>query len=313
MGGFPHPGCPHGLVIGIQEERGKEMVGGLINNCLGVKRCLRLRNIRFLMGIMAIAFFLAAIDPRSAWAGPPFVTDDPEPVEYKHWEFYVASIYAQDKDERSGTAPHLEINYGVWPNVQLHMIAPFVYVKPNDGSSQYGFGDLELGAKVRFVQETDSIPMVGIFPLIEVPTGDSSRGLGNGQAQIFLPIWIQKSWGPWTTYGGGGYWRNPGSGNKDYWFLGWEGQRDLSEKLTIGAELFYNTGSTEGSAYRLGFNVGTIVNFTDEHHFIFSAGRDIHGDNHFSAYVAYLWTFGPSPKKTGQNEMMAPGAFSPRQ
>jgi hypothetical protein len=273
------------------------MAGCSIGDLLGLKECLKYRILLFLLGLMITALFLAAMDPKCAWAGPPFVTDDPEPVEYKHWEFYVASMYAKDKDERSGTAPHFEINYGVWPNVQLHMIAPFVYVKPNDGSSQYGFG-----AKVRLVQETDSIPMVGVFPLIEVPTGDSSRGLGNGRAQIFLPVWIQKSWGPWTTYGGGGYWRNPGAGNKDYWFLGWEGQRDLSEKLTIGAEAFYKTASTEEGTYSLGFNVGAIVNFTDEHHFIFSAGRGLHGENLFSAYAAYLWTFGPPTKKQAKNK-----------
>ncbi len=236
-----------------------------------------------LVAIMIAVMFPFIPGGGTSWAGPPFITDDPEPVEYRHGEFYVASIYAKDKDGQSGTAPHFEINYGVWPNVQLHMIAPFAYAKPNDGSTQYGFGDLELGVKYRFIQETDTIPMVGIFPLIEVPTGDSSRGLGNGQAQIFLPIWLQKSWGTWTTYGGGGYWRNPGDGNKDYWFFGWEGQRDLSKKLTIGAEVFYNTASTEEGTYRLGFNVGAIINFTDEHHFIFSAGRDLQwGEPFFS-------------------------------
>ncbi len=250
--------------------------------------------------IKVIGYLLAVtvgLHGGASWAGPPFITDDPETVEYRHWEFYVASTYAKEKDGQSGTAPHFEINYGVWPNVQLHMIAPFAYAKPDDGSTQYGFGDLELGVKVRFIQETDTIPMVGIFPLIEVPTGDNSRGLGNGQAQIFLPVWLQKSWGPWTTYGGGGYWRNPGNGNRDYWFFGWEGQRDLSKWLTVGGEVFYNTARTEDGTYALHFNVGAIINFTDEHHFIFSAGRDIHGDNLFSAYAAYLWTFGPFPKK----------------
>jgi hypothetical protein len=266
------------------------------------RQCLRIRITSFLLSLIATALFLAAIDPGNARAGPPFLTDDPEPVEYKHWEFYIASIYAKDKDEQSGTAPHFEINYGIWPNLQLHMIAPLAYAKPNDGSTQYGFGNLELGVKFRFLQETDTTPMVGIFPLIDVPTGNSSRGLGNGQAQIFLPIWLEKSWGPWTTYGGGGYWRNPGNGNKDYWFFGWEGQRDLSKKLTIGAEAFYNAASTEEGTYALHFNVGAIINFTDEHHFLFSAGRDIHGDNLFSAYAAYLWTFGPFPGKSSNKK-----------
>ena len=46
----------------------------------------------------------------------------------------------------------------------------------------YGLGDIEFGLKYRFIQETDHLPMVGVFPLLEIPTGDSDRGLGNGQA-----------------------------------------------------------------------------------------------------------------------------------
>ena len=42
------------------------------------------------------------------FAGPPFRTDDPEPVEYQHGEFYLANTYANDRDGRSGTAPQIE-------------------------------------------------------------------------------------------------------------------------------------------------------------------------------------------------------------
>jgi hypothetical protein len=227
------------------------------------------------------------------WAGPPFLTDDPEPVEYRHWEVYVGSEHEKDKEGWSGTAPHLEVNYGVWPNVQLHMIAPLAYVSPNGGPSHYGFGDMEFGAKYRFIQETDWRPQVGIFPIVDVPTGSRSKGLGSGQVRTFLPIWFQKSRGPWTSYGGGGYWINPGSGNKNYWFFGWEIQRDLTKSITLGAEVFYNTPTAEGEGSRTGFNVGTILNFTEEHHLLFSTGRDIHGQNRFSAYIAYQLTFGP--------------------
>jgi len=56
------------------------------------------------------------------WAGPPFVTDDPEPVAYQHWELYLASQHIEAADGWSGTAPHIELNYGVVTNVQLHLI-----------------------------------------------------------------------------------------------------------------------------------------------------------------------------------------------
>jgi hypothetical protein len=43
----------------------------------------------------------------TASAGPPFRTDDPEPVEYRHWEAYVASQGSFDRDETSLRHPIL--------------------------------------------------------------------------------------------------------------------------------------------------------------------------------------------------------------
>jgi len=57
-----------------------------------------------------------------SYAGPPFNTDDPAPVDYKHWEFYVASINTLQSHNRSGTSPHFEMDYGVVPNMQLHLL-----------------------------------------------------------------------------------------------------------------------------------------------------------------------------------------------
>ena len=261
------------------------------------KRDLLVKIIPWFLVTIVVGLFPLILGLMVAWAGPPFVTDDPEPVEYSHWEIYLASQHAKDKDGWSGTAPHFEVNYGTLPNLQLHLIAPFAYVKPNEGSSHYGFGDLELGAKYRFIQETEWRPQVGAFLIVDVPTGRSSKGLGSGHVKTFLPIWFQKSLGPWTTYAGGGYWFNPGSENKDYWFAGWEVQRELSKVITLGAEVFYNTPTAKGEGGRTGFNVGTIVNLTDEHHLLFSTGRDIHGQNRFSAYIAYQLTLGPREEK----------------
>src|SRR5579871_969951 len=244
-----------------------------------------------LLCLVTISLFLGS--QRVAWAGPPFITDDPEPVDYRHWEVYFASLYNHSTDGTIGTAPHIEVNYGVRPNVQLHLIAPMAYSQLSGMPTQYGFGDTELGVKYRFVQETSARPQVGIFPLIEAPTGDSSRGLGNGQTQLFLPVWLQKSWGKWTSYGGGGYWYNPGVGNKNYWYAGWQVQRSVSKQLALGAEIFYTTPSVVGETDRTGFNIGAMYDFDEGHHLLFSAGTDIHGSNRGMMYLAYQWTFGP--------------------
>ena len=127
------------------------------------------------------------------YGGPPFLTDDPEPVDYQHWEFYVASIDSKTAGDWSGTAPHVELNYGVVPNVQLHLITPLAYDAPAGDHSHYGYGDTELGVKFRFLQESDKLPQAGIFPLVELPSGRAADGLGNGRAQLFLPLWLQKA------------------------------------------------------------------------------------------------------------------------
>jgi hypothetical protein len=248
---------------------------------------------RLFATVVAALLSLAAFILSAAWAGPPFVTDDPEPVEYRHGEFYTGFTYANNKDGPEGTVPLFELNYGPLPDVHLHMIVPFNFVHPTGEARRYGLGDLELGVKYRFIHETETSPQVGTFLIVTLPTGDRDRGLGSGHVPLFLPVWVQKSWGPWTTYGGGGYWINPGAGNKNYWQFGGVIQREIAKAFTVGAELFHFTKKEEEGSSRTGFNVGAIVNLTEDYHILLSAGRDIEGDNRFSSYAAFQWTFGP--------------------
>lgn len=251
---------------------------------------------RMVKSIIASLFFLMICFGKS-WAGPPFRTDDPEPVDQNHGEFYLAMQYEKDKDVTSGTAPHIELNYGIVPDAMLHLITPYAFNRPEGASTQRGYGDTEVGIKYRFVNDEDAHFMAGTFPLVELPTGDSDKGLGAGHTMYFVPLWLQKSWGPWQSYGGGGFWRNPGAGNKDYWFFGWLVQREISKMLTLGTELFSQTRTTEDGKARTGFTLGAVVNVTDDHHLLFSGGRDIRGENRFSAYLAYQYTFGPHEGK----------------
>jgi hypothetical protein len=226
----------------------------------------------------------------AAHAGPPYVTDDPEPVEYLHWEFYLATQNEFTPDGATGAAPQVEVNFGAAPNLQLHLIAPLVYARPTNGATAYGSGDLELGAKLRFIEEGEWVPMMGTFPLVELPTGSEPRGLGGGQVRVFIPLWVQKSFGPWTTYGGGGYWINPRAGNQNYWYVGWQAQRQLSKLATLGGEVFYTTADRIGGTGNLRFNLGLVLDFTEHHHLLLSAGRSIAGDTKFQCYVAYQLT-----------------------
>ena len=240
--------------------------------------------------LLSLLWLIPAV---STSAGPPFRTDDPIPVDYLHGEIYLFSTGTHDEGGTGGVGPAVEFNYGILPDAQFHVIAPMAYDAPQDGMSHFGYGDTEAGLKYRLVHETDVLPAIGVFPLVEIPTGDKDKGLGNGKAQYFLPLWLQKDFGKWTTYGGGGYWINPGSGNKDYWFSGMLLQYSFSDAFYLGGEIFYQTADTVDDGDSSGFNVGGSIPLPGSLQLLYSAGRGLTNtsSNKFSYYVGIYLAF----------------------
>ena len=122
-------------------------------------------------------------------------------------------------------------------------------------------------------------------------TGDEERGLGSGEAQAFLPLWLQKSWGHGKPTGVAGTGLILELGTRIYWVFGWEVQRDVSQYLTLGGEIFHQTPSEVGGESNTGFNVGAIINFSELHHLLLSAGRNFSGPNDAFYYIGYQLTF----------------------
>ena len=151
----------------------------------------------FVRGVCAstVTALLAFAFPVVAIAGPPFLTDDPVPVDLGHFETYVFSQWDNSPGTASNvTGPAVEFNWGFLPNLQFHVVAPFENATVPGMPNAFGFGDTEIGVKYRFVQESAGRPQVGFFPMAEVATGDASRNLGNGQTWYRLPLWFQKSY-----------------------------------------------------------------------------------------------------------------------
>ena len=155
-------------------------------------------------------------------------------------------------------------------------------------------GDIEAGVKYRLVDESKRGPEIGVFPLLELPSGDQNKGLGNGRTWTKLPVWLQKSWGSWTTYGGGGYAYNPAPGQRNYFFGGDLIQKSITPKLTLGGELFLQgADAVDGRSFVIA-NLGGQYNFTPDFSLLFSAGHSIQGERHQIYYVSLYRTWGPS-------------------
>lgn len=258
---------------------------------------------------MAALLFPAA----SALAGPPFQTDDPEPIDFRNYEFYTFATADGTPVETDAFGPAAEFNWGALPNVHLHIILPAATVLPANGPRAFGIGDIELGIKFRFVQETKHRPMIGTFTMFEIPTGNAARGLGVGKTWYKVPLWVQKSFGPWTTYGGGGVTLVNAPGYRNFPFAGWLVQRDLGKKLTLGTEVFYH--GPEGQATPQTrpatlVDVGGYYKFRDPgFQLLFCYGHTAIGQKENYAYLGLYWTWGKKKADGRASSDFASSAF----
>jgi hypothetical protein len=90
---------------------------------------------------------LLAISP--AMAGPPYLTDDPEPTDYRHFEIYAFTDGMATRSDTGGETG-IDFNYGGAPNLQLTATVPVAYDIAAGGPLVGGLGNIELAAKYAF-------------------------------------------------------------------------------------------------------------------------------------------------------------------
>ena len=203
--------------------------------------------------LLSVLTFFAAATP--AAAGPPYQTDDPEPTELGHWEIY-NFLTADGLGGNVDGAAGVDLNYGAAKGLQLTATLPVALERETHGSLRAARGDVEIGAKYRFVNDEKGGWQAAVFPRVILPT--AAKGLGGRRARILLPLWVQKDIGKTSVFGGGGYEINPGSGKRDFWQAGLAVTREFDKNLSIGTELSWQSADTQGSKGSIGINAGLI-------------------------------------------------------
>lgn len=225
-----------------------------------------------------------------------FLMDTPVPTPYEKVSLDFYSAITQTKNGSDTNTPALMANVGVYPDVQLYGVFQGALSAPKHLKTNYGYGDARLGIKYRFIHETESLPSVALYPKITLPSGDASKGLGNGKWIGRFPIWIQKKYGDWkVTLGGGGY-INHAKNQCNYPFGGALVQYQLTDYFMLGNEFFAVGKMNSSTNARLISNFGGSY-FFDPHSFLaFSAGYSIAGTKEFVAFLGYGITWSPCNK-----------------
>lgn len=221
-----------------------------------------------------------------AFAGPPFLTDDPEPTEAGHWEVYAPLMEAEGLGADFEGAAGIEVNYGAARDLQLTVGLPAAYAHDRLGW-RWGAGDLEVSVKYRFYHDDGAELSVAAFPGITLPTG--SNGMSAGKVTALLPIWAQKDIGTWSVFGGGGYAINPGRGNRDYWTGGVAVTHTLGERMLLGIEADHQGADTVGGSGSTKLGLGAIYQLKAPLRLLASGGPtfdDAGGNAGFHTFVA---------------------------
>ena len=246
------------------------------------------RNPVVAQAALATALLLIGVAP--AAAGPPYLSDDPEPTDPGRWEIYNFVSGARGPSGLGGEVG-LDINYGGAKDLQLTAGLPLAF----DVSGlrlrglRTGVGDVELAAKYRFLHQAEgaATPDVSFFPRVFVPT--AGRRFGSGHVGLLLPIWAQKDVGAWSVFGGGGYQVNPGAGLRNFWQGGAAVTRNVTPRLQVGAEGYaQGDDAADGGGYTT-INFGLSYKLVEHWSVLASAGPTwVSGGEHGQVFYVSL-------------------------
>ncbi len=244
--------------------------------------------------IIARAIFAAAIGlalPAGvACAGPPYISDDPQPTDYQHFEIYTYTDGSSAPDGTSGNVG-IDFNYGAAPDLQLTAVVPMGYESPAGAPTATGLSNIELAAKYRFLHQDDFGLDVAVFPRVILPSPSS---VGKHHAALLLPIWMEKDWGAWSTFGGGGCEIRHGARARDFCQVGWVLARRILPDLQIGAEVTYQTADVKGGVPTTSVGAGVIYDLSENYHLMAYIGPNLENPTESeqrSWYAAIQFTF----------------------
>jgi hypothetical protein len=147
-------------------------------------------------------------------------------------------------------------------------------------------------AKYRFLHQSEIGWDAAVFPRVFLPS--ASAGVGERHASLFLPLWLEKDWGDWSTFGGGGCELNCGGGSKDFCQAGWVLARQVLPDLQLGAEITHQTADTKGGHASTALGVGLRYDLSANLHLLGYAAPGLENaaqTARWSWYASVLFTF----------------------
>jgi hypothetical protein len=187
----------------------------------------------------------------------PFTTEDANTLPkgqvdislaFQYQEGYVDPFTNPGLEGDRMEIPDFAVAAGVGDNVELQLNWPLVNID-NEINDNLGAGDPELAAKIRFIEEKDTIPAVGFRLGFKIPSASHDDGLGTNETDIYGTILATKHFGKIATHANIGLalLGNPDRNlnQDDVLTYGLALIGPITDNLTVGGEITGQTFSTK--------------------------------------------------------------------
>jgi hypothetical protein len=209
-------------------------VGILMDHASGIRTRMKKR----LLFIIAVIPFFHCLFLSNGYAGRPLTTDDAYTVEKGKFQVETGfDLTRQDNHDRE-FIPTVTLTYGLFERMDMGVGGAYLFVHPDEGKKENGFGDTALKIKYRLVDQEDWIPSFAVSGTLIIPTASESKGLGSGKMDLNLNTIFTWNLGKrWQFYANSGYTFIGEHGANNEFNYSIAGQFLLSDKWALVGEI----------------------------------------------------------------------------
>ncbi len=166
-----------------------------------------------------------------AFSGRPLSTDDAWTVEKGKFQLETGFDMARQRNHDKEYGPSLTLTYGLLDRLDFGIGSEYLFVRPKNGENERGFGDTELKAKYRVLDEKEIFPAVSVAGKFKAPIASQTKGLGNGEFGLGVNIIATKN---------------------------------ISKRLVLHANVGYTFTGEEGAKNEINYALGSQFLLTDK-------------------------------------------------
>lgn len=198
----------------------------------------------------------------SAQAAHPLLTDDTGTQGGGNWQLEINTDHTRARDGAETSwerAAGVALTRGVTGALDLAVSVPWMQASEPGEARRRGVGDTTLQAKWRFHDDENGWSLA-LRPAVMLPTGNATRGLGNGRASAGVALISTLERGAWTWLANAGYtWNDNRIGDrKSLWSLSTALLHSLAPRWSLAVDVGISRSADPGVRHDTYGLVGVI-------------------------------------------------------